>query len=148
MAIVERTSGGEEPDLEICLDGERLRLLQKAVRQVVAPTSVTEFASRLVLATHPDREGAPEAVRRWVRYGSGPRGAQTLVLAAKARALMAGRYHVGLEDVEALVEPALGHRLALNFDGQSEGVTTATVLAQVVEAVRKVHPWPTVLRSE
>jgi MoxR-like ATPase len=83
-----------------------------------------------------------------VRYGSGPRGAQTLVLAAKARALMAGRYHAGLEDLEALVEPALGHRIALNFDGQSEGITAAVVLTHVVEAVRKAKSWPAVLRSE
>lgn len=148
VAIVDRTAGGEEPELEACLDGDRLRALQKAVRAVVASGPVTEFASRLVLATQPDHEGAPDAVRRWIRYGSGPRGAQTLVLAAKARALMAGRYHAGIEDVEALVEPALGHRIALNFDGQSEGITPGAVLGQVVEAVRKAKPWPAVLRAE
>src|SRR5690606_7407439 len=97
MAIVERTMGGEEAELEVCLDAERLRALQKAVREVVCPSSVTEFASRLVLATQPEREGAPDAVKRWVRYGSGPRGAQTLVQAAKARALMEGRHHAALE---------------------------------------------------
>jgi len=148
VAIVERTSGAAEPDLEACLDAQGLKTLQTAVRAVLAPSNVTEFAARLVLATQPEREGAPEAVRRWVRYGSGPRGAQTLVLAAKARALMAGRYHVGIEDIEALVEPALGHRLALNFDGQSEGITAATVLGHVVEAVKKAKPWPAVLRAE
>jgi len=146
VAIVNRTAGGEEADLEACLDGDKLRTLQKAVRAVVASAPVTEFAARLVLATHPDGEGASDAVKRWVRYGSGPRGAQTLVLAGKARALMAGRYHVGIEDLEALVEPALGHRIALNFDGQSEGITPAAVLGHVVEAVRKAKPWPAVLR--
>lgn len=148
VAIVDRTSSGAEVTLEACLDGDRLRALQKAVREVVAPATVTEFAARLVLATQPDHESAPEPVRRWVRYGSGPRGAQTLVLAAKARALMSGRFHVALEDVESLVEPSLGHRIALNFDGQSEGVTPAQVLKQVVEAVKKAKPWPAVLRPE
>jgi len=148
VAIVERTAAGEEAELEACLDGDRLRALQKAVRAVVAPSTVTEFASRLVLATQPDREDAPDAVKRWVRYGSGPRGAQTLVMAAKARALMAGRFHAGIEDLEALVEPALGHRIALNFDGQSEGITPALILSHVVEAVKKAKPWPAVLRPE
>jgi MoxR-like ATPase len=147
MAIVERTSGTEVPVLEPCLDAVRLKLLQKAVRDVEVPSSVTEFAARIVLATQPENEGAPEEVRRWVRYGSGPRGAQTLILAAKARALLDGRFFAGFDDVEALVEPSLGHRLALNFDGQSQGVAVRTLLASVVAAVRKTKDWPAVLRK-
>ncbi|HTH14269.1 MAG TPA: AAA family ATPase, partial [Spirochaetia bacterium] len=76
------------------------------------------------------------------------RGAQTLVLAAKARALLDGRFFAGLDDVEALVEPALGHRLALNFDGQSQGISVETLLAAVVGAVRKTKDWPRVLRKD
>jgi MoxR-like ATPase len=147
IAIVDRTSGGEVPVLEACLDAPRLKLLQKAVRDVVAPAPVTEFAARVVLATQPGDAGAPDEVRRWVRYGSGPRGAQTLVLAAKARALQDGRFFAGIEDLEALVEPALGHRLALNFDGQSQGIAVGTILAAVVASVRKVQGWPAVLRK-
>ena len=148
VAIVDLTAGGEEAELAVCLDAEKLRALQKAVRSVLAPAPITEFAARIVFATQPDQEGAPPEVKRWVRYGSGPRGAQTLVLAAKARALLSGRFHVGLEDIEALVEPALGHRIALNFDGQSEGVTPAVLLEAVVAAVRKARSWPSVIRPD
>ena len=148
VAIVDLTAAGVEPELQPSLDAQRLKALQKAVREVAAPAPVTEFAARIVLATQPENLSAPEGVKHWVRYGSGPRGAQTLVLAAKARALMAGRFHVGIEDLEALVGPALGHRIALNFDGQSEGITPADLLVQVVEAVRRSRSWPSVLRAE
>jgi MoxR-like ATPase len=148
VAIVDRTTGAEQPEAQPCLDGDTLRALQQAAARVVAPPPVVEFASRLVLATQPERAEAPEAVKRWVRYGSGPRGAQALVVAAKARALLDGRFHAGLEDVEALVVPALGHRLALNFDGRSEGTTAPDILAEAVESVRRVKAWPAVLQAE
>jgi len=147
MAIVERTSGGGEAALEPKMDAAGLLALQQTVRLVAAPAPVVEFAARLVMATQPEQEGAPAEVRRWVRYGSGPRGAQALVLAAKARALLDGRFQVGVEDIESLVGPALGHRIALNFDGQSEGVTPAVVLSYAVAAVKKAKAWPSVLRS-
>ena len=146
-AIVDRTASGVEPDLTPQMDATRLKLLQQAVRSVATPGPVSEFASRLVLATQPDHESAPAEVKRWVLYGSGPRGAQALVLAAKARALLDGRFHVGLEDLEALIEPAMGHRIALNFDGQSSGITPAVVLGHALAAVRKVRDWPPVLRK-
>lgn len=146
VAIVDRTAAGE-PDLVAQLDAPKLRDLQQTVRNVAAPAPVSEFAARLVMATQPDQESAPPEVKRWVRYGSGPRGAQALVLAAKARALLDGRFQVGLADLEALVEPALNHRIALNFDGQSEGVTPARILGYAVEAVRKARAWPSVLRE-
>jgi MoxR-like ATPase len=147
VKIVERT-GGPEQDLESCLDAGRLAVLQRAVRQVAAPSAVVEFAARLVLATQPDHALAPDEIKKWVRYGSGPRGAQTLVRAAQARALLDGRFQIGTEDLEALAEPALGHRLALNFDGQSAGVTPASLLSYAVAAVKKSQPWPDVLRPE
>jgi len=147
VAIVDRTSGGEEAELVAQMDAAGLRSLQETVRSVAAPAPVAEFAARLVLATQPDQESAPPEVKRYVRYGSGPRGAQALVLAAKARALLDGRFQVGLEDLEALVEPAMGHRIALNFDGQSEGVTPALILSHALTAVRKARAWPPVLRS-
>jgi MoxR-like ATPase len=147
VAIVDRTASGQEPELGPQLDAARLRVLQQTVRSVAAPAPVAEFAARLVLATQPEHESAPPEVKRWVRFGSGPRGAQALVLAAKARALLDGRFQVGLEDLEALVEPAVGHRLALNFDGQSEGVTPARVLGFALEAVKKAKAWPAVLRA-
>ena len=148
VAIVDRTSGAEEQALSAILDAARIQELQAAVRRVICPAFATEFAARLVLATQPEQPDAPPAVKRWVRYGSGPRGAQALVLAAKARALLRGRFHVSFEDLTALVVPALGHRLALNFDGQSEGATVSSVLELVVESVVRLKDWPAVIRPE
>jgi MoxR-like ATPase len=148
MAIVDRTTGANQPDAQPCLDGDTLRVLQNAATHVVVPKPLVEFASRIVLATQPERGDAPEAVKRWVRYGSGPRGAQALVVAAKARALLDGRFHASAEDIEALVVPCLAHRVALNFDGRSDGASASELLPQVVEAVKKAHTWPAVLQAE
>jgi MoxR-like ATPase len=132
VEIVGRTSGPEVPVAERVMGPEELGLLQGAVRDVVSPPHVTEFAARLVLATQPERAESSLAIRRFVRYGSGPRGAQALVLAAKARALTRGRFNASTEDLEACLSPALRHRIALNFDGQSEGIRVDDLLSDIL----------------
>ena len=101
----------------------------------IAP-HVRDYAAALVLATHPASEAAPDGTRRFVRFGSSPRGAQAIVLAAKIKALLASRYNVALEDVNAVATPALRHRILLNFEGEAEGVATETVIAEIVERVQ------------
>jgi MoxR-like ATPase len=90
------------------------------------------------MATHPQWEHAPEAARRFIRYGASPRGAQALVLGAKVRALTEGRFNVSVEDLRALAAPALRHRIILNFEGEAEGVDTDTLVAQVVDAAEAI----------
>jgi MoxR-like ATPase len=137
-AIIERTAGAALPQSQSVLPLNDLQAMQGAVRQVVAAPPVTSYAARLVLATQPSHPSAPDPVRRLVRYGSGPRGAQTLVLAAKARALMNGRFQASLEDIRQVAYPALRHRLILNFDGQSEGVEPDELIGAIIKEIPAV----------
>jgi MoxR-like ATPase len=100
---------------------------------------VSEPAMRLVQrileATHPESQSAPDIVKKYVRYGASPRAAQAMILAAKALALLAGRYHAASEDVRQVALPALNHRLIRNFHGEMEHVSTAAVVHGILEAV-------------
>jgi len=89
---------------------------------------VREFAIRLVLGTHPDQQTATDQVKRFVRFGASPRGAQAIVIAAKIRALLEGRYNVAFEDIATVAKPALRHRILLNFEGEAEGVSTDVIV--------------------
>jgi MoxR-like ATPase len=93
---------------------------------------VTDYVVRLTLATHPTEPQPPDVVRRYVRYGVSPRGAQSIVLGAKIRALIEGRLNVSFEDVRTVALPALRHRLILNFDAESAGVTADAVLTELI----------------
>jgi MoxR-like ATPase len=128
-SIIERTLGTEVPEPEPVLETGDLVALQAAAREIVVPPLVRDAASRIVLATQPEREDSPAEVRRYLRYGSGPRGAQALVLAAKARALVQGRPNASLEDLGASFLPALRHRVALNYEGQGEGLSPDAIVA-------------------
>jgi MoxR-like ATPase len=135
-SIVERTTGVEEAQAEPVLSGEDLREMQRLARAVPIAGHVKEYGLRVVLATHPNGDDAPDTVRRFVRFGSSPRGAQALVLAAKIRALLEGRFNVAFEDVDRVSFPALRHRILLNFEGEAEGITTDTLVADVLKRVR------------
>ncbi|MGD1994486.1 MAG: AAA family ATPase [Anaerolineae bacterium] len=135
VEILNRTTGEAEPTLERVADGESVLAMATLARQVPIASPVAETVSRLVLATHPENEAAPEMVRRYVRYGASPRGAQALVLGGKVTALLAGRYNVALEDVEAVAPVALRHRVLLNFEAQADGIRTDDVVAAAIEAV-------------
>lgn len=133
--IIERTVGMDTPVCKQVLTGEELEYLQRAVRQVVAAEHVLNYAARLVIATQPGGEKALSKVKKYIRYGAGPRGAQTLILGGKARALALGRFNVSIEDVQAIALPALRHRIALNFDGQSEGLYVEDILTEIIETL-------------
>src|SRR5436305_12872120 len=102
-------------------------------RAVPGATYINEYAVRWLLATHPDQEDAPEKVRNFVRYGASPRGLQAIIMTAKVRALLEGRYNVSLEDLQAVAFPALRHRLILNFDGLAEGITPEEVIEEILK---------------
>ncbi|OJW08348.1 MAG: AAA family ATPase [Planctomycetales bacterium 71-10] len=133
--ILDRTTRGESPRAEKVLDGDDLIRFQKLVREVIVAPHVQDYAIRLALATHPQGPFAAAATNQFVRWGSSPRGVQTLVLAAKVRALLDGRYNVSFEDLRRVYLPSMRHRLLLNFEAQAEGVDPDEVLLKVVDSV-------------
>jgi MoxR-like ATPase len=133
--ILDRTTKNEWPKAEKVMDGEAILKYQKLVREVIVAPHVQDYAIRLAMATHPEGEFAADVTNRYIRWGSSPRGAQTLVLAAKVRALLEGRYNVSFEDLRRVFLPAMRHRVLLNFEAQAEGVESDTVLLQVLEHV-------------
>ncbi|MCB8959614.1 MAG: MoxR family ATPase [Ardenticatenales bacterium] len=132
--ILDRTTGKENPQATNVADGAMIMAMQALIRQVPIPTHVSEYISRLIVATHPGSSPA-SMVNQYVRYGSSPRGAQGLVLGAKANALLAGRYNVAFDDVAAVAAATLRHRLLLNFEAQAEGVTSERIIADLLEHV-------------
>jgi MoxR-like ATPase len=133
--ILDRTTRGERPKAERVIDGETLMQMQSLVREVIVAPHVQDYAIRLGLATHPQGPHAAEATNQYIRWGSSPRGVQTLVLAAKVRALLDGRYNVSFEDLRRVYLPSLRHRVLLNFEAQAEGVDPDDVLLKVLDAV-------------
>ncbi len=132
-AILDRTTQVSAVSVQRVLDGPAVLGFRDLIREVPIARHVRDFATHIVMATHPQWEGAPEMTRRFVRYGASPRGAQALVLGAKVRALTEGRYNVSVDDVRALAAPALRHRVILNFAGQSDGMDVDTLIAQVAD---------------
>lgn len=148
VRIVEKTTGTESRPLASVMDGAALETLQKAVREIVVPHHVFEYAARLTMASLPEQSHAPARVKKFVRYGAGPRGTQTLILAAKARALMQGRFNACLDDLRSCVTPVLRHRIALNFDGQTENISVDEILADMILSVDGERDWEQSIRPE
>ena len=111
--------------------------LQSLVKQVPVASHVKDYAVRLIMATHPKTETALPITNQYLRFGSSPRGAQTLLLAGKVRALTQGRFNVSYEDLQAAAHATLRHRLILNFEAEAEGITTDMVLDQILAEVSK-----------
>lgn len=136
MQILNRTTGSSSDRPQEVIDAEGIMMLRRLVREVPIAPHVQEHAVRLVLATHPDSEFATESVKKFVRYGSSPRGAQSLILAAKVRALLQGRFHASFEDVNFVARPALRHRMILNFEGQAEGIEADSIIEEMLQATQ------------
>ncbi len=131
--IVERTTRSEKIETRKIMDGPEILEWQQLVREVILAPHVQDYIVRLVLATHPEGSLALPITNQYLRWGASPRGAQTLALAAKVRALLEGRYNVSFEDVRRVYLPALRHRVILNFEAQAEEVTTDRVLLEILE---------------
>lgn len=140
--ILVRTTGGEAAQVMPVLNGDRIREHQALVRRVAAAPRVQDYAVRLVLATHPadakfgslGRYATP-MVNQYVRVGASPRAAQALMLGAKVLALLDGRAAIATDDIRAIALAALRHRLILNFEGEAEGVTADSVVANIIETL-------------
>jgi len=132
-AILDLTTGASVGVPEAILSPADLLDLQSIVREVALPTAVRDGIVRFLLESQPQRSESSDEVRRFVRFGVSPRGGQTLVLAAKARAFLEGRFNVGFQDVREVALPALRHRFRLNYDAEAEGLTTDMMLTELVE---------------
>jgi MoxR-like ATPase len=133
--IADFTTAGAPPVLNKILGGEGVLEIREAVREVPLAEPVKDYAVGLIMATHPQGDGGVSLARRFVLYGASPRGLQSLILAAKARALLAGRPNVSFEDIRATVVPSLRHRIILNLAGDAEGMTAEKVLAEALDQV-------------
>src|SRR5579872_2083457 len=122
VAVVTRTTGAKQAKPERVLTGTDILQFQDLAREVVIAEEVARYAVRLVDASRPGRPGAPDYVEKWVKWGAGLRASQALVRGGKARALMLGRYHVSIKDVQALAKPILRHRVMTNFYAESERI--------------------------
>ncbi|MBI4026415.1 MAG: MoxR family ATPase [Verrucomicrobia bacterium] len=132
MEVLRRTTQESAPVLDKALDGPAILSMQTLVRQIVAATHVMNYAARLTMASHPGSPYATDLANRFLRFGSSPRGAQTLILAAKVLALVDGRYNVSFDDIRKAARPALRHRLLINFEGEAEGITSEKIIEEML----------------
>jgi MoxR-like ATPase len=137
VAILEQTTGAPEADGSTILAREALLRARALVREVPVSRDMLALAARLVIATRPEDSLAPESVRRFVRYGSSPRGAQSLILAAKARALLQGRLFVDEGDLARLAPSTLRHRLILNYEADASGARASDLIREAFERARR-----------
>jgi MoxR-like ATPase len=135
VRVVTATTGSTRPVIERVLDGDAITGFQASVREVLVADEVARYAVRLVDSTRPGRGADLDFVRKWVKWGAGLRASQALILGSKARALMHGRHHVAVADLQGLAAPILRHRVIPNFYAEAEGITADRIVAQVLEAV-------------
>jgi len=133
--ILERTTESARAELRTAVDGKRLLEMREIAGKVGLAAAGRRWVASLIAATHPDFPQAPEAVKRYARYGASPRAAQSLVLAAKVRAAANGRTEVAKEDLAATIAPALRHRILLNFEGQSENVRPESLIESILKSI-------------
>jgi MoxR-like ATPase len=137
VTIVERTTGVDTPQASKAADGAQVIGMGRLALDAPIATHVSRYAARLVVSSHPEDAAAPDLVRRFVRYGASPRGAQALIIGAKINALLEGRFNVSFEDIDAVASSALRHRLLLNFEGLAEGIRTDNIVAELIRTVPK-----------
>lgn len=150
--IIERTTKGVNVTPDKVMDGAEIVRWQQLIREVILAPHVQDYIARLALSTHPNGPFAVPITNQYLRWGSSPRGAQTLTLASKVRALLSGRYNVSFEDVRRVFLPAMRHRVILNFEAEAEGIDTdkvlTEILAKVPEKADDGRPAPAAAKAE
>jgi len=134
VEIARRTTSGASPAISPVAGAEQVGAMIALAREVPVADHVMEYAARVVTATHPGSSRS-ERIRRFVRFGASPRGMQAMVLAAKVRALLDGRYNVAFDDLRAVAPPALRHRVLLNFEAEAAGVTADQLVGEILESL-------------
>src|SRR6188474_1188616 len=135
LEVVRATTAIIDPHFTRPVSGAELVAFQRLVRRVPVADPVLRYALSLVRTSRPKAKNAPESVKKWVAFGASVRAAQYLVLGAKARALTSGRYHVSFDDIRAMAHPVLRHRVLTNFRAESEGITTDSIIDELLTAV-------------
>ena len=135
-SIMDMTVSDGAMQAEPAAEGEDILSLRTISRQVPVAKAVQEFALKLVLATHPEIDESPEIARKYLRFGASPRAGQAILMTARVRALMHGRYNVAFEDVRAVAPACLRHRVALNFEGLAEGHTVDGILKTIMDGLK------------
>jgi MoxR-like ATPase len=138
--IVRSTTYDQQIDISQVLTGPDILALQGLVRKVPVPDHAVDYALNLVRATRPADESAPKFIKEWLSWGAGPRAAQCLVLGAKAKAILDGRFAAESRDVRSVALPVLRHRLFTNFNADSEGVNAAQIVRRLVDEVKEPPP--------
>ena len=135
--IARETTGANPVPLSKHLSGAQIQAYQEVVQRVPVPDHIYDTAVEWVRKTRPRTEQAPDYIKRWVTWGAGPRAIQYLIRGAKARAVLHGSYLTRIEDLEAVAQPVLTHRILTNFQAQSEGVTSSQIIDRLLEETRK-----------
>ena len=135
--ILNITVGNDRPQLCEMMSGEDILEMRKVIREIPIADSVMDYALSIVVATHPEVEGAPDVVKKYVAAGASPRAAQAIIKTARARAMMEGRYNVSFEDIEYVAFPALRHRLITNFEAIADNMSADAIIREVLENCRK-----------
>ena len=132
IEIIDKTTEEQSPVITKVINSDSILEMKELVRKVPIASHVKEYATRLVMATHPDNKRAPEMTKNYVHYGASPRGLQALVLAGKVSALLNGQFNVSFDDIKDIAKPALRHRIILNLKGEAEGINTDDVVDRVL----------------
>jgi MoxR-like ATPase len=135
--ILDRTTTDDVPQPKPVIEKARIMEMRELVRKVPLARQIQDYAVRVVLATHPENPEATRMSKQFMRYGASPRGLQSVILAAKIRALLEGRYAVSIDDIRHVAAPALRHRMIMNFEGEAEGVRTDAIIAEILKATRE-----------
>ena len=136
VEIVTTTTSKYDATIEKVLSAKEIIELQELVRSVPVASNVVEYAVKLVNLTRPGNSNAPDYIKHWIRWGAGPRASQYLILGAKARAIIHGRYTPDIEDVKALAIPVLRHRLVTSFNAEAEGISTVQIVEKLVSSLK------------
>ena len=133
--IMNITVTNEKVDITPVMTGEDILAIRKVIRDMPIAEAVMDYAMSIVVATHPENESSPEVTKKYVEVGASPRAAQAIVKTAKARAFMEWRYNVAFEDIKFVAYPALRHRLALNFEAVSDGISADKVIGEILKSL-------------
>ena len=138
MEIMDITVTNKKVELNRVVTGEEVIEMREIIREIPMAEAVKEYALKVLLATHPELDSSPQITRKYVNVGASPRGAQAIFNTAKVRAIMEGRFNVSFEDVKAVAYPALRHRIFLNFEGVTDGITPDEVISRILEEIKVV----------
>ena len=133
--IMRQVTAASHSELKSVISKEEILALQELVLRVPVADHIFNYTAKLVRATRPGEEGAPDFINDWVSFGTGPRACLNLILAGKARAILQGRFNVSIDDIQTLALPVMRHRMGLNFAAQSEGVRTDDVIRKLLEHI-------------